>query len=581
MEFYACNPGLNEFRFCPRQWQASWPKIEDRLDPREAEITIDSKVPIQQYAIIRMADHGRTVFRGYVEYPPEEDGTKRHLQVAGMEKLLNARILPWYYYPAGDVTMQQLFANTPTSDQVPGLLALINGHVPPGTDYEIYDSDKNIVKLHGWGYNGKGGRRAIFICYTTLTQLGEVEYLADLQNVDRGYYRDADDLYIRIYNLWAKGWPDVGGLILQDCMDTTVRVRNISNSGGALRGDLQIDWDTEPGDLIVNIAKGHGYYLHVSDDGAFTYLDITDEEGRGAGEGIFTLHESQCKKWKKKSAKDPRPHALMGIGEGSQLYTKLDLTAPGVWFVSRYEVAHGFKDTEGFLISFTDAQYQALQTDYSWEVSTYNRLILNPGDFIRAESRFGHDILTCNKITRSESGETELVLGKPRPRFVDSWSALQGMTGGFTDHSLWSSNVSTTIQDTEFYPYDPTHSGVAADMSFTAPSGCKDSSLIPRITMDLSLNYNTSDKVPTSQRVVFQVNINDQWFATGGFLITTPGVTLPSMDITSKVNAGASNNVKVYVRFAKDVSDTHSDYTGHPAMSASATINYWRRMKPA
>ena len=96
-DFYARNPGGTEFKFLPVSWNGTWPKIKDKLEPREMEIECLRKVPIKQSAIVRVQYTGRTIFRGYVEYLPEINGGRKTVICAGMEKILDSVVWPNFF----------------------------------------------------------------------------------------------------------------------------------------------------------------------------------------------------------------------------------------------------------------------------------------------------------------------------------------------------------------------------------------------------------------------------------------------------------------------------------------------------
>jgi len=253
----------------------------DKLEPRDMDLTLSRNVPVKQFSEIVAVDMGIPIFRGYVE-SYEIDSTKsKSLTVMGMENLLNQRFCPGYFWPAGSVTFTELFADTLTDLAQPGLLALANSAFPPGMEYEVYNATENIIKLPLWGTSSRATNGNIYgIDYRYVRKLDESLVLADLAYLDNAFYRDPTDLYVKLKNHYHRGWYDVGGLLMENAFDTTCRLGTISAPTKSITGSLETDMDPI-GDLIVDLALGHGFYAHIRDTMNLTYLDINESEGVG------------------------------------------------------------------------------------------------------------------------------------------------------------------------------------------------------------------------------------------------------------------------------------------------------------
>lgn len=578
VEFYARNPGGTEFKFKPVSWEGSWPKIGADLEPREMEIECLRKVPVNQSAIVRAVYAGKTIFRGYVEYLPEINGGKKTIICAGLEKILDSVVCPNYFYTSGDVNLDTIFANDLVDGVIPGLFAIGNSHLPHGWPYTVINSTLQIMKLSGMGTASRWGDKDIYACgLYGAKKLSEELLLANLDVLDCTFFRNSTDLYVRISDINAsRGWYSRGGLLLANGFDTTCRSGIIDGGTSALWGDLEINIETKLGSLMVNLAKGHDKYVHIRDDAAHTYFDILDDMGRGEDEGMFNLYEKDCTKFRRLAAKDPRSSSLTGKGEGYQYYTARDMTYPGVWVGRTYEVKNAFKDAAGFLTSYTEEEFGTAQLDYQWEIGTYDRLDIRSGDFIRLWPRGElSEVLSCEKIIRSSSGETILTLGAPRPRFADSWEALKDITRGFTDKTMWKTSASTT-QTATCYPHDPAHAGTDAVLTFAVPDNVKSKELNPRITLVPSLSYDNLATIPISQRCSLLVVVNGINMLPIGNI--TIGSDLLAIDITAWITENVNNEIRYKVYFAKECPGTHADYSGHPRLSVSGTINYYKRL---
>jgi hypothetical protein len=343
-----------------------------------------------------------------------------------------------------------------------------------------------------------------------------------------------------------------------------------------MRGDLEINIDTKLGRLITNFAKGHDKFVHIRDTANYTYFDFLDEEGRGEGEGLFEIREEDCTKFRRLTAKDPKCCSLTGMGEGYQYYTARDINHVGPWVGRTYDVPHGFKDSIGFLPTYTEDQFDLAQLDYQWEIGTYRPIDISPGDFLKLQPRNElSEVLSCEKLIRISSGESVVTLGAARPRFADSWEALQEITQGFTDRTIWKTNAAVT-QTATCYPYDPAHGGTDAVLIFAVPDKVKSDELKPRITLAPSLSYSTLSAIPTSQRCMIKIVVNGIDMLPVKNI--TVGSSLEAIDITTWITQGVNNEIHYQVFFAKEVSEAHSDYSGHPLLSVSGTMNFYRRM---
>jgi len=281
MKIIAQNPGMSvQFDVDPKDARLKRPKQIDHLEPRTLEITLPRGVPVIQFAQVTASEQGIVLFRGFGETYQIDDKDEKTLNCKGMEALLNERYAHPYFYPIG-TTFADLFSDTCTDLALPGLLMQANGGVPPGLDYVVRDAAKNIIKIADGGKLYRFSTRSLYsIDYRYLRKMDEATSLADLQWVDNALYRDDSDIYIRIDNFYHHGWADLGGLVVENAFDTTCRLDTIDDK--SLAGDLPVSQnEREPiGDLIVDIAMGHKYFVHLWDDWNHTYIRLDDQEGR-------------------------------------------------------------------------------------------------------------------------------------------------------------------------------------------------------------------------------------------------------------------------------------------------------------
>jgi hypothetical protein len=369
---------------------------------------------------------------------------------------------------------------------------------------------------------------------------------------------------------------DLGGLLVEDAFDTTVRLGDCGTQ--TISGDLQTTQEDKIGDMTVDLAIGHGFYVHFSDDWNCTYIDITDSEGRDTG---YVLYEKDLEEISKEVPGDAKVHCIIGKGMGNQYYAHTDLSYTGFWNQDVYEVEHGFKDASGILKSHSEDKYDSLQTDYQWKVSLRQKagkkVMLQAGDFLTlAPNHEPEEYLSCQTITQSTGGKLEIELGARRPRYIDAWEVLQGLDRSFTDSYLQEAHEAIT-QSTTFYPSDPAHSATAGTLTFAVPDGVLNSDIRPRVTLSLSLRAQTTTSLKFG-RVAVKVSVDGVWLHTGMISATTiGGEDIPEMDLTDYLTAGADNAVTIDVMMVNEVTDTHVASTGHPQISASGTMNFYKR----
>ncbi len=594
LQVYIKNPGGQRFRVSPghiKSGTLTRPAQEDRLDPRTCEISFirdsEHNVPCAQLAEVIVARDTDVLFRGCVEESPRISRNRKQIKAVGYEHCL-MRAPAMYFYPLGSTTLAQLFADSFSHQTIPGLLAMANGCLPPGIPYTITDSSKNIAKLAGWGRKSIAGTRNLFaIDYRYAVQLTEVSALSTLQTMDNAFYRDEDDLYVRISNSnkhW--GWYDLGGLAIDDAFSTSVYIGNISDYGKTISGDIELTQEDLIGDYTINILAGQGFYGHFRDDWeGHTFLDIDQNAGRESGITLDEANESDIPdiepgSLERIAANDPKVACLTAKGLGNQYYSVANPNWKGTWTIDKIDVPYGFKDASGILIPHAIAKYTERQTDYRYKVTTRRNLVLMPGDYLtlRPLHEPEETSIACKTISEDiKTGAITLELGKKRPRNADIWAAIKGVSRGYSDRYLGQSHKSDTQQVT-FYPSDPAHTGTAGVVSITVPSDVLNSVLKPRVTVQVSLSLATNNNLDIGRGAVF-INTNHGDVPFGCIVATTignQGATIPEIDITPVVVTGGYL-LGVYFYMANEAVGSHSDYTGHPQILASFTINYYKR----
>jgi hypothetical protein len=285
MDIQIKNPGMPPFKVQRAtkkngiKWSFSGEKITDKFRSRSGEITLPREIPAKQFATAIFTDGGKVVFRGYVEQYEIDSKRTKTLTLQCMEKQLEYRYMPDYYYPAG-TTFAKLFSHTCTINDPPGLLAVANGMIAIGRSWIYEDETNNVIKLPDCGTTSRYGDKDLYyIDYKYVKELVAVNDVGELDYIDKTYYRNATDLWIRIDHDYSRGWADRGGVICDGCNDTTIRLGTCPTA--SLLGELQtVSLDDNIADTITDLVTSHGYHMHWRDTAKYLYLDIDSVEGR-------------------------------------------------------------------------------------------------------------------------------------------------------------------------------------------------------------------------------------------------------------------------------------------------------------
>lgn len=89
--------------------------------------------------------------------------------------------MPFYFFPAKELTLAEAFADAFLEYKPPGILAMANSAVPPALPYEIYYKKNNIVKIKEAGKGTIFENRSFFVLdyryVRALSDPGELSFL--------------------------------------------------------------------------------------------------------------------------------------------------------------------------------------------------------------------------------------------------------------------------------------------------------------------------------------------------------------------------------------------------------------------
>ena len=297
---------------------------------------------------------------------------------------------------------------------------------------------------------------------------------------------------------------------------------------------------------------------------------------------IYDLYEDECTDIQRSTISDPKIHGLTGIGEGCQYFSTGELESKGIWIQDVYDVPGGFKDSNGVLIKKLMEKFVSRQHDYQWKVTTYRKLVLLPGDFIRFHPKWElpEDL---SVISYEENSDHELVLelGARQPTNSDVWEAYQDISYGYTAGYLQESHIDIQATAADFYILDPTHfTAPLGELTFAVPAEVLDATLLPRATLDLTIDFKTETVLKAGCCAV-ELKTDEVYRQYGNFIGWTPGSEIKQIDVTSWLTAGASNVITIGVYMANEYTVAHSAYTEHPVLTANGTMKFWKRKELA
>lgn len=570
---------------------------DNKLEPAELSLNLPRGSPVQQNSKLIVAAQGKVLFRGAVKYKPDLDNTSKYIRAYCMTDYLIERLCPnGWYYPNGTLAFEDIFNDTIEDGILPGLLMFANSLVPSGQTFTTYSPTKYIDCLTGLGTSSYLGGRSFYLVHFReyIKPLHQCTSLSELGNVESdhtyAYYQDKQDLYIRqSYSSSLIGWKQNGIFLAENCRDTTVRLGDISNPSQSIYGDLVLNGD-KIGDLLISLIAASVYYLHIRPDWSYVYLDMDQDIGRNPDDGVYTFDESSgdLHTIRRKSTALPKVDMLQGIGRGNSYYCYGNsLPAHHIRRESTYSVPNGFLDEDGKLKTNTKDEYNDRQTDYTYLIQPKRTDILClPGDYIKLKPFMEQEELIYADTVKLDlmSNLWTLELANHIPNASDAWEYLQEVSAQYNSNYilLYSDSITETCT---YYPSDVTHSsGTTGSMTFAVPDGVLDDDIKPRITLSMALT--TKQKATDDAgRITVSLTIGGSVFQKGRFHGTvigktdSSGWTFPEMDCTDYINDDSDNTITITSSMENDAPDAHADYTGHPQISCSMTMNFWKRTR--
>lgn len=291
---------------------------------------------------------------------------------------------------------------------------------------------------------------------------------------------------------------------------------------------------------------------------------------------MYDLYEAECSEVSRSTASEPMVHCLTGKGMGCQYFSIEDEDVQGIWLHETIDVESGFLDA--LLVDYTIDEFLTRLQDYQWQVTTKRELMLSPGDIINFHPKWeAPEELSVMSLEEDESKDLTLELGARQPDYSDAWESSQSIGNGYSAGYMQESHLEIQATTPDFNINDPAHiSAPLGELTFAVPDNVLATNLVPKITLDLSINFKT-DKLLKVGCCAVELKTGSVYRQYGNFIGWTPGGEIKTIDITTWLTAGTSNVITIGIYAANEYTVAHSAYTEHPVLTASGTMKFWKR----
>lgn len=463
-------------------------RLTTRMVPREVKLTLPANSQIRELDTVIVEKQGNVLFRGYVKFL-EIDYSRNETTVScyGMEDLLNYRVTPIFYLDQYHTpTMGEVFADTLIDGEIPGLLACANSYIMPGqsqilqTGGTVYNP---IVKLPGMGTSSDIGTADLY--YLAETSVKKLEELHEASMIAAGdtkyiFYRDANDLTVVIgYNNRTTSWNmgGGGGIFAANHKDTTCRLGPMTSDVAekALEGTLLYNYNMI-GDFLVSLAAAHGLFVTITDDWGRTYVNISEDEGRGlqespwGGHGVIEFGSDELRSVRKRARAQVTAHSIMGRGMALPYYTRDDHAPRPIKIEKIIDINNEFADANGKLVELIDDEYEDQKESNLYTIEPIrNDLVLYPMDWIKFTPPGGNPILACIDAIDDDllSGSMKLDLKQAKTDISDIWLFMAQVDSEFVKFYPWKFVDDVSASDNQ----DVSNPSYWFDLVFDIPRG--------------------------------------------------------------------------------------------------------------
>ena len=588
LKIYVMPPGtaqidpttIEQHRITPQSYTLKREINDERFKARELEITTDRRAPIGIFSRVVAVEAGTVVLNGYVErLVSKSKETKKYL-IKGNEGRLFGRLVP-----------KVVFRETSDlAGVISSLLWLVDSYWPPGTPYYMYDASKNIIRLN------KGDTKTDLSNYVLTireqgvhTKLTAYSSLSDLQTNDYGYYISTNEIYIRASN---SNWYSVGGLYADRMFDTFIRIGQSypHDTFGSMRV-LGPDHE-EAAAYLYEVIRSNGFYIHLSDDFNFTYINYDRSMGASTNRVIY---ERDLIDFEESTPAAPIVTAMICKGD-SQFATNMDWSNGSPFFAFE-----SFPNTNlrpmGLLREVALEAFQRRNSEKNMSITCRRQLLqgISPGDtfYIHLDDEAPRNV-QLSQISISQDGKTKAQLGGRIRGITDFWKNK-------LENSVYEDDFLQVIlpdfsETATFKPRDKYHNSCAlGSITFTFPSGIR-SGYGQRFLALLDLSLSIEDLYSVGPYPwKFTIWVNGQTGDWGNISEAFLDEGLSNVDVTDLLIEG-ENTIEILAQYSDEFTTVHSacadgqqyfnlpwmgvyrEWKGHPDMSANVKIKFYQML---
>jgi hypothetical protein len=568
---------LDLHRISPLSFKLTEYRQEDKIKPRELDLTTDRRTPVSLFSRVLVVEAGKVKFNGFVERITSATLLTRKFVCKGNEAFLAGRYMPKVSYRGGPTI----------KSTIESMIDYANAYWPPGTPYQIYDESKNIILLkYIDSYVDVTTCTGLSVISDATVKLARRSALSDLQTYDNSYYVDtAKNLYIRVTD---SSWYSVGGLLACNAFETFCRIGNVDVYWNRyLRGVLFCDLD-EISTLIARVVKRHYYYINLRDDLNYTYLDLSLSAKRSTN---AVLREQDILEYSLTSASKPPIQGAIVRGAGYQFASMLDARMGSKYFRLQ-EYSNTFRRDLGMLKSLASDYFNQQNEGDTIQIKTRPEILrgIRAGDVV---SLFLDNEplkrLQIAKITNSDDVGRVLELGTRIPGLTDMWGEALDV---LDDRPLYTI-LPAFSKSITFKPRDTSHNTCTkGSVTLNFPTGIlgpNGKRFLALLDLSLSLQYpEAASDAPWDIKVTVNGKSGD-W---GHMPAVSLDEGLSEVDITDLIIEGA-NTIEIIAQYSDNFSNSHGgcnagemfpkldwivgdEWNGHPDITASVSINFYR-----
>jgi len=592
MEWFITDRAGQEIALDVSRYELS--RFLDASRPAQAKIAAAESSPALFKQWLRAEEDGDTIFSGYISGRPAVDSGKMVIEGRGVEALLWQKACGNYGYPSKDVInninyarLSHLFSSDPPDQGYDryrlkgciGLLWAAASKIPPGRGYftkgyvpfpyggdagisatrgpwVLFDYTNWIFRLPGGGTNSRIGSAPIYINGSLMTE--EVSLSALKSSSALSVYRDAQDLYMKPLE---SGLQYLGELnndyFASYAFDTRVRLGNLDNPDTAIEGPVSTKHTDKFGDVAVKLATIHGLNVRYRYQGYLARMDFLEDF---EDDGLFEIQKEDYHKATPEPNASPAPDALIGLGHGSkevrQVHSVCNLEPGGAFLEATAEYAEAFNDPYGSLYALTLEEWEQLQTEDIFNLTSDRLNHLIPGNPVLLEKEDGSIIeAQVAKVVRRSGKATSISIGGREKDLIDAAQAMASASSLFQAKNMIevggtasaSGNITIGDVDSADTPY--------TSASFTAPAYATYAGGRPRWLLDVGIS--------APANTYFYPGYCTFWVCVHSATATLDSYTVPrsatqwyllgdsvtGIDITDNINWGGTNYIRIHCRF--------------------------------